>query len=768
MPPSKTKMAGTPSHNKRIKDTVGVYLRVRPLKVDEPSLKRISEQQVRTVPPDGSPHQVYSFTRVFDNAPQSEIFDKVARPVTERFITQAKDGLIFTYGISGSGKTYTMEGLKSDPGLIYRSIDFVFNSIGSQQTMRGLIQNNGKNTYCIQDYIYPDLARAETPSAIPSVVKWQNRTKETASVSVDPTAYYCLFISLIELYNKQVFDLLEDINSNTEKRRLEIRADDRGTSYVANVVEVEVKSADEAVEIYTRGVRRRKTNSTALNQESSRGHCVLNLKLVRVKKSYDDQFDEDTLEASQLCLVDLAGSERAKRSGATGGALHEACNINNSLGALRKCIRALRDNEPTAKIQYREYSLTRLFKSYFEGNGHVCMVLCVKPTAQDFYENKIAMDFGLLTQDVAMDYASPPKMLKRSKSRAQESQRIALSELLDRKLSQYEPNSDLADEEFMDNWIDRLKRNRDRKKKLIEATIGAQNEFRQTLLKMTDERDLWKKEMDLLRVESENRDKDIRGRDEQIKVLTSKLGSTERSYKNLKVENSETTRKTKDLDSTVNKLRREVEVLRERDREHIRILRQMGKAITYANTAPSAPEPEPLQSSSPVGLPNPSTTETTDSNTPATTTNSSSEEMDYQERATRSPVKSLLSSPTNRGVPVANPHHIRSLSCSNMRWIHHKPTGTIDTGTVLKPKIKNSRSIRNLRSSDILRKDTAGYSLVHQDADPNGDVETSVYKCDVISTVSGGAQVIIKNIETMKQESPVKRKRAASDAHYTH
>jgi len=758
------------------KETVGVFLRLRPSKLEDSTLVKIDDQQVQANPPDGSGPQLYSFTQVFDNAAQSEIFDKVARPVAAEFITAGKDGLIFTYGITGSGKTYTMEGHKSDPGLIYRTIDFLFNSIGSQQTMKGVIENDGHNSYRVQDsgQLYPNLARAETQSAIPSVIKWQNRSKETRSVDVDPTAYYCLFISLIELYNKQVYDLFEDFDTNSlekEKKRREIRTDQRGMSYVANAVELEVKSADEAVELYTRGVKRRKTGSTALNQESSRGHCVLNLKLVQVRKSFDDQFDEASLVSSQLCLVDLAGSERAKRSGATGGALHEACNINNSLGALRKCIRALRDREPTSNIQYREYSLTRLFKSYFEGHGSVCMVLCVKPTSEDFHENNIAMEFGLLTQDVAVDYASPPKMLKRSRSRLQDNPNYAVMyEYFDKKLSHFEPNPDVSDELFISNWLERLRSNRDKRKKYIETSMGAQNEVRQNILRTMNENAS-------LRQKYETRAKDLKIREEQVEVLESKLGSTERS-KNEKIKTLE--RLVQDLSSTKNKLERKlgqsqelwrdvVALMKTKDSENRKRAIELSKKMVpgeWGNAAPSAPELEPLQSSSPIDIPNPSTSETTDSHTPPTTTNTSSEAMEYQEHTHRPTSKALLASPTN-GVPVVNPRHNRSLSCSSMQWIHHRPHGTIDTGTVLKPKFKNGRSVRNLRSSDILRKDAAGYSVVHQDADTNGEVETSVYKGHIISTVCGGAQVILNDIETMRQTSP-KRKRAVSDAHYTH
>lgn len=771
-------------NNRTSASSVGVYLRLRPLKLEDPTLLKIDDQQVKTLPPDGSSQQVYSFTQVFDNAPQSEIFSKVAKPVVEQFVLNAKDGLVFTYGITGSGKTYTMEGLKNDPGLIYRTIDFLFNSIASQQTLRCLIEPDGQNSYKITDQLYPDLARAETPAALPSTIKWQNRAKETSSVAVDPDVYFCLFITLVELYNKNVYDLLDDtVDSNAEKRKREIRTDANGISYVARVVEVEVKSADEAVAYYTSGIRKRKTGSTALNQDSSRGHCVLNLRLVQVrKKTYDDCFDGDTLISSQLCLVDLAGSERTKRSGATGGALHEACNINNSLGALRKCIRALRDREPTNNIQYREYSLTRLFKSYFEGHGSVCMVLCVKPTAADFHENNIAMEFGLLTQDVAADYASPPKQLKRSKTRGPDTNFAAMYEYIEKRLSHYEPNPELTDEEFISNWINKVKSNRDRRKKFIETALGAQNEVRQNILKTVEKNSA-------LRQQFDSRAKDIKCRDEQLELLESKLNTTVRSRDHVNERVKQLERQVRELETRNKQARiivQEHEIQQantdkickdllnylkcDRNKNDALkkielLLKKMRAADWTTSQVPSAPEMEPLHSSSPVDVPNPSTTET-DSNTVPTTTNSSSEAMEYHDhRVSTSPVKTMTS--PNGGVPVVNPRHNRSLSCSSMQWIHHKPQGTIDTGTVLKPKFKNGRSVKNLRSSDILRKDAGGYSVVHQDADPNGDVETSIYKGHIISTVCGGAQVILNDIETMRQVSP-KRKRAASDAHFTH
>lgn len=42
-------------------------------------------------------------------------------------------GLIFAYGITCSGKTYTMNGNSSDIGILPRCLDVIFNSIGNYQ-----------------------------------------------------------------------------------------------------------------------------------------------------------------------------------------------------------------------------------------------------------------------------------------------------------------------------------------------------------------------------------------------------------------------------------------------------------------------------------------------------------------------------------------------------------------------------------------------------------------------------------------------------------
>ena len=61
------------------------------------------------------------------------MFDRVASDLVEDVIV-GKNGLLFTYGITGSGKTYTMTGNPRESGILPRCMDVIFNSIGEYQT----------------------------------------------------------------------------------------------------------------------------------------------------------------------------------------------------------------------------------------------------------------------------------------------------------------------------------------------------------------------------------------------------------------------------------------------------------------------------------------------------------------------------------------------------------------------------------------------------------------------------------------------------------
>jgi kinesin family protein 23 len=55
---------------------------------------------------------------------------------------------------------------------------------------------------------------------------------------------------------------------------------------------------------------------------------------------------------------------------------------------------------------------------------------------------------------------------------------------------------------------------------------------------------------------------------------------------------------------------------------------------------------------------------------------------------------------------------------------------------------------------DITNARTSRYCLITQEADTDGELETKLYKGDVIPTTTGGAQVVFDDVECLTHMSP--------------
>ncbi|XP_069314344.1 kinesin-like protein KIF23 [Eulemur rufifrons] len=227
---------------------------------------------------------------------------------------------------------------------------------------------------------------------------------------VDEDSVYGVFVSYIEIYNNYIYDLLEEVPFDPIKPKPPqsklLREDKNHNMYVAGCTEVEVKSTEEAFEVFWRGQKKRRIANTHLNRESSRSHSVFNIKLVQAPLDADGDNvlqEKEQITISQLSLVDLAGSERTNRTRAEGNRLREAGNINQSLMTLRTCMDVLRENQmygTNKMVPYRDSKLTHLFKNYFDGEGKVRMIVCVNPKAEDYEESLQVMRFAEVTQEV--------------------------------------------------------------------------------------------------------------------------------------------------------------------------------------------------------------------------------------------------------------------------------------------------------------------------------------------------------------------------------
>ena len=415
-------------------DAVAVYCRVRPIEDDEDCCLSVkNEQQVLLREPEqhavakgnsAVKESTYNFSYVFDqDVTQREIFDDIAYNLITSLL-RGKSSILMTYGVTSSGKTYTMNGKPSDIGILPRSIDVLFNSVGNYLAHKCVFKPDKLNGFDVQSEADAIIERhrnmekglrGDGGSKVPSAVRsgkqeYRHRVSDVRKIpEVDDDNVYAIFVSYIEIYNNYVFDLLDDGFENSitgERKSKNIREDLNRVMYVQGANEVEVDSVDEAFFWLNKGQHRRRFADTALNRESSRSHSIFKIRVVQapVEKDNEPINDRNCLLVSQLCLVDLAGSERLVRTKATGNRLVEAKNINSSLMVLKNCIDALRENQKdkncTRIVPYRDSKLTHLFRSYFEGNGLVRMICCVNPHANEYDENLHVLNFAESCREV--------------------------------------------------------------------------------------------------------------------------------------------------------------------------------------------------------------------------------------------------------------------------------------------------------------------------------------------------------------------------------
>lgn len=359
----------------------------------------------------------------------------------EDFI-QGRNQLLFTYGATCSGKTFTIQGNTESPGILPRALDVLFNTISDKLTRapEKIIHNDSINR---EVYLRPvgfsgvavckqaDIERIEnskkevvnlgkelcavsnasffsssglsqdslnshaSDSSLQSLVTMfpmlKNRAKDSQVVNSIRIAdcsdiQYSVWISFAEIYNENIYDMLEkmpEVKRKGEKPRrvpLKLSEDRDGGVYIKGLKEIQVTSSDEAYQLLMIGRENLHFAATRLNHQSSRSHCIFNIKIIKIPsdKIYKDQ--PHMARISMLSFCDLAGSERIKKTLNSGERQKEAGNINTSLLVLGRVIKAIRQNQTTKDpkrhqvVPYRDSKLTRLFQSYFTGRGKASMV----------------------------------------------------------------------------------------------------------------------------------------------------------------------------------------------------------------------------------------------------------------------------------------------------------------------------------------------------------------------------------------------------------
>ncbi|XP_071394761.1 kinesin-like protein KIF20B [Centroberyx affinis] len=370
--------------------------------------------------------QRFQFSQVYGpETSQRELFEGTVKTLVKD-VLEGGNSLVFTYGVTNAGKTFTFLGPDADAGILPRSLNVIFNSIEERvytqmsikpqrcrEFMRLTKEQQAEEAVCKRN-LFRQLKESEKSSA--SLLSSTSKAilegsallgttvmaEDSVSLEVETHTKFSVWVSFCEIYNENIHDLLEPVPSGAPRRTaLRLSQDVKGNAFVKDLRWVQVNSAEEAYKVMKLGKRNQSFSSTKLNQLSSRSHSIFSIRILRI----EDVGIPRVHTISELSLCDLAGSERCAKTQNKGERLKEAGNINTSLLILGKCINALRHNQQAKLLQhvpFRESKLTHYLQGFFCGRGKACMIVNINQCASMYDETLNVLKFSAVAQKVVV------------------------------------------------------------------------------------------------------------------------------------------------------------------------------------------------------------------------------------------------------------------------------------------------------------------------------------------------------------------------------
>ena len=386
----------------------------------------------------------YKFNSVFGPAStQEDVYRGVAKPLVEGLFPASNDtnaagsgdgdvgklvgqsALLFAYGITNAGKTYTIMGKGG-------------NSASTSTSARPSSLPVG-----------PDMG--VIPRALHDILQ---RVKDLGEDK------YQVNLAYFEIYNEQCFDLIGPKKSSADAASssnrslhgpapLKLRESRDGKIFVKGLARRKVESLEHGLGLIRAAMKKRHTSSNNINNDSSRSHSICQLDIVALPQQQQQHSqslalstasaaDDDDVsiasgmsmasgasgyntedEASSLLkkeersvsmwIVDLAGTERSKRTGTATKSTRqkEAALINSSLMKLMRCLHTLRDNQSSssaAMVPFRESKLTHLFMNHLTGASasRTGMIVNVNPSAMDYDETQHVLSYATIAKSIVI------------------------------------------------------------------------------------------------------------------------------------------------------------------------------------------------------------------------------------------------------------------------------------------------------------------------------------------------------------------------------
>ena len=341
----------------------------------------------------------FHFNKVFDEKEsQITIFNEV-KPL----LISALDGenvCIFAYGATGSGKTYTMQGkfnknedfIDKESGILPRIAFLLFEEIKRRKHVGDNIKMSisaieiyNDNIFDLLDTSYDQksIKRNESQSNI-NITKPLSKLNEVKVKAIKPQIEKKAFST-----NK---NLSSSYLSNTNNQQNKIKKQIQNNQIKDQKWE-SLNNKEDIIKIILKASETRVTESTKFNSESSRSHAIYQIK---IQYSKDKQLGE-----SFINIVDLAGSEKSIISSTTDKLeadkmkklQTEAGFINKSLTTLGRIINILSKKDSTYP-PYRESKLTQLLQNSLNDSSKTALIVTVSNNIDNYGQTRDSLNFA--------------------------------------------------------------------------------------------------------------------------------------------------------------------------------------------------------------------------------------------------------------------------------------------------------------------------------------------------------------------------------------
>lgn len=368
----------------------------------------------------------FVFDCVFgETSSQIDVFDNSTKDIIDG-VLNGYNCTVFAYGATGAGKTHTMLGSENSPGVMYLTMNELF-----------------------------------------------NRIDQVKNEKIFDVAF-----SYLEIYNENIRDLLASSGS------LAVREDSTKGVVVQGLTLHQPKSAEHILEALDYGNKNRTQHPTDVNASSSRSHAVFQVYLRQQDKTASLN---PNVRVAKMSLIDLAGSERASATNAKGARFREGANINRSLLALGNVINALADpKSKKAHIPYRDSKLTRLLKDSLGGNCRTIMIANVSPSSLSYDDTYNTLKYANRAKEIKSSLKSNVVSLDSHISQYAvicEKQRVEIM-ALKQKLKEYEDRKAAAPDKHADPLSVSTKTQADfeRMKEVLQRIFNSRVQIRKDFL----------------------------------------------------------------------------------------------------------------------------------------------------------------------------------------------------------------------------------------------------------------------------------------------